>query len=90
MRKWEFGSGSWEVGIRNAEVGVGKWEFGMRKWECGFRPLRAVGSMLYEPEAIGACAPARSRKERLTSRAFGCLRVEVGGKENRFRLKAEN
>jgi hypothetical protein len=22
--------------------------------ECGLRPLRAVGSMLYEPEAVGA------------------------------------
>jgi hypothetical protein len=34
--------------------------------ECGLRPLRAVGSMLYEPEAIGAYAyaPVGMRKEK--------------------------
>jgi hypothetical protein len=28
--------------------------FGSWNWECGLRPLRAVGSRLYEPEAVGA------------------------------------
>jgi hypothetical protein len=33
--------------------------------ECGLRPLRAAGSILYEPEAIGAYAyaPEGSRKK---------------------------
>jgi len=33
------------------------------KAECGFRPLRAVGSMLYKPEAIGAYAPEGRGKD---------------------------
>jgi len=41
--------------------------------ECGLRPLRAVGSKLYEPEAIGdyAYAPAGRRKLRATGVEFG-------------------
>jgi len=38
----------------------------IRKWEGGLRPLRAVGSMLYEPEAvggIGAYAPEGMRNK---------------------------
>jgi hypothetical protein len=69
----EFGSGTRRrpkrVGLcRGKRAEVGKKESGkvkrIRKRESGLRPLRAVGSMLYEPEAIGAYAyaPVGSRK----------------------------
>jgi hypothetical protein len=56
--------------------------------ECGLRPLRAVGSMLYEPEAIGAYAyaPVGMRKEK-KAQGFECgmRNAECGKKKRRYR-----
>jgi hypothetical protein len=89
--------GSREGGIGNAECGKaekkGMGRCGRWNWECGLRPLRAVGSTLYEPEAVGAIgvyAPEgrRNKKGREHRRGgdWGCgARGRPGDRETRGR-----